>query len=62
MFIMQPQYQQIKKEHFCFCSDGQFQMFQFLQIKQESKLLRKVYEDYFKDRFRPLLNQKPETM
>ena len=33
-------------------------IFPFLQIKQENKLLRKAYEDYFIDRFKPLLNQK----
>ena len=57
--IRQPQYQQIKvEEHLRFCSSGEFQMFPFLQIKQENKLLRKAYEDYFIDRFKPLLNQK----
>ena len=57
--IRHPQYQQIKvEEHFRFCSSGEFQMFIFLQIKQENKLLRKAYEDYFIDRFKPLLNQK----
>ena len=57
--IRQPQYQQIKvEEHLRFSSSGEFQMFPFLQIKQENKLLRKAYEDYFIDRFKPLLNQK----
>ena len=57
--IRQPQYQQIKlEEDLCFCSSGEFQMFSFLQIKQENKLLRQAYEDYFIDRFEPLLNQK----
>ena len=55
--IRQPQYQQIKvEEHLRFCSSGEFQMFPFLQIKQENKFLRKVYEDYFIDCFKPLLN------
>ena len=49
--IRQPQYQQMKVlEHLRFCSNGDFQMFPFLQIKQENKLLRKAYEDYFIDR------------
>ena len=57
--IRQPQYEQIKvEEHLRFCSSGEFQMFPFLQIKQENKLLRKAYKDYFIDRFKPLLNQK----
>ena len=56
--IRQSKYQQIKvEEHFRVCSSGEFQMFPFLQIKQENKLLRKAYEDYFIDRFKPLLNQ-----
>ena len=57
--IRQSQYQQIKVEqHLRFCSGGEFQMFPFLQIKQENKLLTKAYEDYFIERFKPLLNQK----
>ena len=57
--IRHPQYQQIKVEqHLRFCSIAEFQMFPFFQIKQENKLLRKVYEDYFIDRFKALLNQK----
>ena len=57
--IRQPQYQQIKvEEHLRFCSCGEFQMFPFFQIKQENKLLRKAYKDYFIDRFKLLLNQK----
>ena len=52
-------YQQIKvEEHLRLSSSGEFQMFPFLQIKQENKLLRKVYEDYFIVCFKPLLNQK----
>ena len=39
--IRQPQYQ-INVEHdLPFCSSGEFQMFPFLQTKQENKLLRK---------------------
>ena len=41
--IRQPQYQQIKvEEHLRLCSSGEFQIYQFLQMKQENKLLRKV--------------------
>ena len=39
-------------------SSGEFQIFPFFQIKQENKLLRKAYEDYFIDHFKPLLNHK----
>ena len=57
--IRQPQYQQIKlEERLRFCSSGELQMFPFLQIKQENKLLRNAYENYFLDRLKPLLNQK----
>ena len=47
-----------KQEHLHLCSSGEFQMFPLLRIKQENKLLRKAYKDYFIDRFKPLLNQK----
>ena len=57
--IRQPQHQQIKvEEHLRLCSSGEIQMFPFLQIKQENKLLRKACDDYFLDCFKPLLNQK----
>ena len=57
--IRQPQFQQIKvEEHLHFCFSGEFQMFPFLQIKQENKLLRKAYKGYLIDHFKPLSNQK----
>ena len=57
--ISQPQYQQIKvEERLRICSSGEFQIFPLLQIKQENKLLRKAYVDYFIDFFKPFLNQK----
>ena len=33
-------------------------MFPLLKILQENNLLRKSYEDYFKDQFKPLLSKK----
>ena len=33
-------------------------MFPFSKIIQENKLPRKCYEDYFIDKFKPLLNKK----
>ena len=55
----QPQYHCIKvEEHLCLCSSGEFQMFPFLQIRQENKLLRKSYEDYTIGCFKPLLKEK----
>ena len=58
-YIKQPQYQQIKvEEYLCLYSSGEFQMIAFLQVKQERKPLRKVYEDYFRDRFKPYLNRR----
>ena len=57
--IRQTQCQQIKvEEHLRLYSSGAFQIIPFLQIKQENKLLRKAYYDYFIDSFNPLLNQK----
>ena len=32
-------------------------MFPFFKILQENKLLRKSYEDYFIEKFKPLLNK-----
>ena len=53
--IWQSQYQQITvDEHVCFCSNEEFQMFPFTQIKQENKLLRKMYEYHYIDHFKPL--------
>ena len=45
------------EEHLRTCGDGKFHMFPFLKIIQEIKSLRKSYEDYFIDKFRPLLNK-----
>ena len=56
--IWKPQYQQIKvEEHLYLCSSEEFQMFPFLQIKQENKPLCKAYEDYFIDHFKPILTK-----
>ena len=38
--------------------DGKFHMFPFFKIIQENNSLRKSYEDYFIDKFKPLLNKK----
>ena len=58
-YIKQPQYQQIKvEEYLCLYFSGEFQMIAFLQVKPERKPLRKVYEDYFRDRFKPHLNRR----
>ena len=57
--IRQPQYQQLAaEEHLRTCGDGKFHMFPFFKIIQENKSLRKSYEDYFIDKFKPLLNKK----
>ena len=57
--IRQPQYQQLAvEEHLRTCGDRKFHMFPFFKIIQENKSLRKSYEDYFIDKFKPLLNKK----
>ena len=57
--IRQPQYQQLAvEEHLRTCGEGKFHMFPFFKIIQENKSLRKSYEDYFIDKFKPLLNKK----
>ena len=43
------------EENFCLCSNEESRMFPFLEIKQENNLFRRVYEDYFIDRLKPLL-------
>ena len=56
--IRQPQYQQLAvKEHLRTCGDGKIHMFSFFKIIQENKLPRKSYEDYFRDKSKPLLNK-----
>ena len=57
--IRQPQYQQLAVEEYLHtCEDGKFYMFPFFKILQENKSQRKSYEDYFIDKFKPLLNKK----
>ena len=57
--IRQLQYQQLAvEEHLRIFGDGKFHMFTFFKILQENKSLRKSYEDYFIDKFKPLLNKK----
>ena len=56
--IKQPQYQQLAvEEHLRTCGDGKFHMFPVFKILQENKSLRKSYEEYFIDKFKPLLNK-----
>ena len=60
--IRQPQYQQLAvEEHLSTCGDGKFHMFPFFKILQENKSLRKSYEDYFIDKFKPLPNKKTQV-
>ena len=57
--VRQLQYQQLAvEEHFHTCGDGKFHMFPFFKILLENKSLRKSHEDYFIDKFNPLLNKK----
>ena len=57
--IRQLQYQQLAvEEHSHICGDWRFHMFPFFKIIQENISLRKSYEDYFMDKFKPLLNKK----
>ena len=48
------------EEHLQTCGDGKFDslMFPFFKIFQENKSLRKSSEDYFIDKFKPLLYKK----
>ena len=57
--MRQLQYQQLaNEEHLRTCGAGKFHMFSFFKIIQEDKSIRKCYEDYFIDKFKPLLNKK----
>ena len=57
--IIKPQYQQLAvEEHLRTCGDRKFHMFPSFKTFQENKILRISYEEYFKDKFKPLLNKK----
>ena len=58
--IRQSQYQQLAvEEHLRTCEDGKFHMFiPLFKILQKNKSPRKSYEDFFIDKFKPLLNKK----
>ena len=57
--IRQPQHQQLAvEEYLCTCGDRKFYMFPFFKIFQENKSFRKPYEDYFIDKFNPLVIKK----
>ena len=57
--IRQPQYQELSiEEHLRTCGEGKFHMFPFFKILQENESLKKPYEDYFIDKFKPLLDTK----
>ena len=56
--IRQPKCQQLAvEEHLRTYVDGRFHMFPFSKVIQEYASLRKSYEDYFIDKFKPLLNK-----
>ena len=56
--IRQPQYQQLKVErHLRTCSNGQFKIFPFLQMRSEDKELRRSYEKRFQIKFKTRLNK-----
>ena len=57
--IRQPKYQQLLvEENLRTCRDRKFHLFPFFKISQENKSLRKSYEDYFIDKFKPSVNKK----
>ena len=57
--ITQPQCQSLAVEEYLrTCGDGKFNMFSLFKILQENKSLRKSYENYFIDKFKPLYNKK----
>ena len=58
-YIRKPQHQQLAvEEHLHTCDDRNFHLFPFFKILRENKSLTKSYEDYFIDKFQPLLNKK----
>ena len=57
--IRQSPYQRLAVEkHLRIYGDGKLHMIPFFKIIQENKSLKKSYEDYFIDKFKPLLNKK----
>ena len=56
--IRQPQYQQLKIEgHLQTCPGGNFKLFLFLQMRTDSKFLRKSFEKRFQKLFKRKLNR-----
>ena len=55
--IKEPKYQKLKvEEHIRNCACGEFLIFPFFQLRSESKSIRKEYESYFQNKFKPRLN------
>ena len=56
--IRQPEYQQLKvEEHLRNCSNGEFKIFSFLQMRSTDKDLRRQYEVRFQQKFQTKLNK-----
>ena len=57
--IRQPEYQQLKVEgHLRNCSNGEFTIFSFLQMRSWDKDLRRSYEVMFQEKYRTNLPNK----
>ena len=57
--IRQPELQQIDVEdHIRICGGGNFKVMPFFAIREDNKTLRKLYETYFIEKFKPTLNKR----
>ena len=54
-----PEYKQSKAdEPLRFCGKGIFEISPFFKMRQNSKVIRESYEDYFIDKFKPKLDMR----
>ena len=57
--IRQRELQQIDVEgHIRTCGDGNFKIMRFSAIRDDNKILRKLHETYFIEKFKPTMNKK----
>ena len=44
------------QEHFQTCEEGELKIFPFFKLNLRNKYLREQYENYFQDKFKPMLH------
>ena len=57
--IRQPELQQMDAEgHIRSCGGGNFKIMPLFAIREDSKILRELYDTYFIEKFKPALNKR----